>query len=91
MCGEVSRGEKVSILCGNLSSVVVVQTGRARDPFLQACLRELVFLQATLGQGTQTPRQDAVQDPLKKLKPPPVVQGFDDNSSSSTESYSEED
>ena len=32
--------------CDNLSSVVVIQTGKARDPFLQACLRELVFLQA---------------------------------------------
>ena len=44
--GKFLAGKKVTMLCDNLSSVVVVQTGRARDPFLQACLRELVFLQA---------------------------------------------
>ena len=44
--GRSLAGKKVVMLCDNLSSVVVVQTGRAREPFLQACLRELVFLQA---------------------------------------------
>ena len=44
--GKFLAGKKVTMLCDHLSSVVGVQTGRARDPFLQACLRELVFLQA---------------------------------------------
>ena len=44
--GRFLSGKKVTMWCDNLSSVVVIQTGKARDPFLQACLRELVFLQA---------------------------------------------
>ena len=44
--GRFLAGKKVTMLCDNLSTVVVIQTGKARDPFLQACLRELVFLQA---------------------------------------------
>ena len=44
--GRFLSGKKVTMWCNNLSSVVVIQTGKARDPFLQACLRELVFLRA---------------------------------------------
>ena len=44
--GKYLKRKKVTMLCDNLSSVVVTQTGKARDPFLQACLRELLFVQA---------------------------------------------
>ena len=38
--------KRIVMHCDNLSTVVVLTTGRARDRFLQACLRELVYLQA---------------------------------------------
>ena len=47
--GRFLERKNVTMLCDNLSSVVIVQTGRARDPFLQACLKELIFLQARGG------------------------------------------
>ena len=44
--GRFLPAKKIVVCCDNLSSVVVTQTGRARDKFLQSCLRELVFIQA---------------------------------------------
>ena len=44
--GKFLKGKRIIMLCDNLSSVVVMQTGKARDRFLQACLRELVMVQA---------------------------------------------
>ena len=41
--------KKILMYCDNWSSVVVAQTGKARDKFLQACLREIVFTQARHG------------------------------------------
>lgn len=47
--GRLLTRKKVLMLCDNLSSVVVSQTGRAKDRVLQACLRELVYTQARWG------------------------------------------
>ena len=38
------KGCRMKLFCDNEVSVVVVNTGRSRDPFLQACLREICFL-----------------------------------------------
>ena len=35
------------MFCDNEVSVVVLSTGRSRDPFLQACLHEICFLSAS--------------------------------------------
>ena len=44
--GHRFRGKKIRILCDNLSSVQVINTGRSKDPFLSACSREIAFLAA---------------------------------------------
>ena len=43
--GRCLSRKKIIMHCDNLSTVVVIQTSMARDPFLQSCLREIVFLQ----------------------------------------------
>lgn len=40
------RGKRIVVLCDNLCSVDVVRFSRPRDPFLQACCRELRYLEA---------------------------------------------
>ena len=44
--GRHLTAKKVVLYCDNWTVVVVSRTGRARDKFLQSCLRELVYLQA---------------------------------------------
>ncbi len=41
------KGKRIRVLCDNQTSVIVLNTGRTRDPFLQACLREICMLAAT--------------------------------------------
>lgn len=40
------RGQRFVMYCDNASTVSVVSTGKARDQFMQACLRELVWILA---------------------------------------------
>ena len=35
---------RIVLVCDNLASVILINTGRSRDVFLQSCLRELVLL-----------------------------------------------
>ena len=44
--GASLKGQRIRINCDNQVSVRVMTTGRSRDPFLQACLREICFLAA---------------------------------------------
>lgn len=44
--GRKWKGKRILVQCDNEASVVVTNTGRARDDFLQACLRELAFVTA---------------------------------------------
>lgn len=44
--GTEFQGLRIKIHCDNEASVTVLNTGRSRDPFLQACLREISFLAA---------------------------------------------
>lgn len=44
--GDRIRGKKVHFHCDNSASVQCVNTGRAKDPFMQKCLREIAFLAA---------------------------------------------
>ena len=37
-------GQRIRCLCDNMCSVLLINTSRSRDPFLQACVRELWFL-----------------------------------------------
>ena len=43
---EKLRGLRVQILCDNLVTVQVMMSGRARNKFMQACLREITWLAA---------------------------------------------
>lgn len=40
------KGKKILIHCDNMTSVEVLNAGKARDPFLLCCLREIVFIAA---------------------------------------------
>lgn len=42
--GEPLSGFKLQLFCDNSSSVSCINSGRTKDPFMQKCLRELVFL-----------------------------------------------
>ena len=41
------RGKRLVVNCDNQVTVTVINSGRARAPFLQSCLRELAFVAAT--------------------------------------------
>ena len=36
--------KKINFYCDNMTSVMVLQSGRTRDIFLQACVREILFI-----------------------------------------------
>lgn len=38
------RGKKICIMCDNQVSVTVINTGRTRSKYLQACIREICFI-----------------------------------------------
>ena len=38
------RGLRVGLKCDNEATVLVINSGKSRDPFMQACLRELCFV-----------------------------------------------
>lgn len=40
-------GKRIRCPCDNMSSVMIINTSRSRDPFLQTCIRELWFLAST--------------------------------------------
>ncbi len=42
--GRRWSGLKIKIFCDNDATVSVIASGRSRDPFMQSCLRELVFI-----------------------------------------------
>ena len=42
--GHLFRGLRIKLFCDNQTSVCVINTGRSRDKFLQACLREICFI-----------------------------------------------
>lgn len=42
--GKFWSGRKILVKCDNESTVIIINTGRSRDPFLQACLRELILM-----------------------------------------------
>lgn len=44
--GSQWKGMRIKIFCDNNTSVIVLNTGRTRDKFLQACLREICLLAA---------------------------------------------
>lgn len=44
--GSQIRGKKVTFLCDNQASVACVNSGRAKDDFMQKVLREIAFLSA---------------------------------------------
>lgn len=43
-----SKGKRIAVYCDNLVSVQVINQGKSRSCFLQACLREICFLCAIL-------------------------------------------
>ena len=40
------RGKRIIVNCDNSAAVEVLNKGKTRDPFLQACLREIEFVAA---------------------------------------------
>lgn len=46
MWGRAWKGSRIKLKCDNYTAVTVINTGRSRDAFLQACLREICFLAA---------------------------------------------
>ncbi|CAC5376459.1 unnamed protein product [Mytilus coruscus] len=40
------RGKKIRIMCDNITSVTVINTGKSRDTFLQCCLRNFCYIAA---------------------------------------------
>jgi hypothetical protein len=44
--GRAWRGKKIIVQCENLASVIVLNSGRSRDHFLQSCVREIAYLSA---------------------------------------------
>ena len=77
LCGEglchqktdTKPGGCLTMLCDNLRSVVVIQTVKDRDPFLQAYLQELFFLQARWECQVRTQQIRSVDNRLPDLGP----------------------
>jgi hypothetical protein len=46
MWGNQWLGKRIIVKCDNEASVIVMNSGRSKDPFMQACLRELAFVSA---------------------------------------------
>ena len=44
--GPLLRGKKLVVNCDNSNSVLVLSHGYSKDPFMQACLREIYFVAA---------------------------------------------
>ena len=44
--GKLFRGKRISILCDNIASVMVLNRGITRDKFQAQCLREITFITA---------------------------------------------
>lgn len=42
--GHLFKGKRILIFCDNLSSVLAIASGKIQDPFMQQCLREILFL-----------------------------------------------
>ena len=40
------NGKRIKLFCDNETSVIVLNKGKTRDPFLQNCLREIQYLSA---------------------------------------------
>ena len=45
--GEKLQNKRLKILCDNKASVDVMKSGRAKNAYMQKCLREIVFITAT--------------------------------------------
>ena len=43
----ILKGKKLLIFCDNEASVTVINSGSTKDSFMQNCLRELCFVEAT--------------------------------------------
>ena len=43
---SVWRGQRIRIHCDNSNTCLAIQTGRARDPYMQGCIRELFLYSA---------------------------------------------
>ena len=41
--GAFMRGKKIQIFCDNMAACIVINSGKAKCPFLQNCLRELCY------------------------------------------------
>ena len=46
--GSQWRGKRIKLYCDNYTSVIVINTGKSKDVFLQSCLREICYLSACL-------------------------------------------
>jgi hypothetical protein len=44
--GKLWKGLRIRVYCDNIASVIVLNSGKARDPYLLDCLREISFLAA---------------------------------------------
>ena len=42
--GHLLEGKKFIMKCDNVTTVSVVNSGRAKEPFLQSCAREIAFV-----------------------------------------------
>ena len=65
--GSGWKGKRIKLFCDNFTSVIVLNTGRSRDPFLQACLREICFLAAKLEFEVRAVHLPGVQNRLPDL------------------------
>ena len=61
------KGKKICINCDNLVSVQVINQGKSRSHFLQACLRELCFICAVKECEVKAVHISAVKNRLPDL------------------------
>ncbi len=44
--GELFRGQNVQMFSDNMATVEVFRSGKSRDPFMQTCIREILYIAA---------------------------------------------
>ena len=86
---EQWAGRRVRILCDNTNACLAIQTGRSRDLFIQACIREIFYVTASrdielgaqhcpgrdMGRADALSRMHLGEKYLKLVREDPVLRG----------------
>ena len=78
--GDFWQHSTVSLFCDNLAVVQVVETGKTKDPFLTACIRNIWLITATLDINLEISHVRGVDNDIADLLSRLYSQKFVNNS-----------